>query len=91
MTEKIKKSRDSKGVFAAVFTDFSKSFDCISHVLLLAKLYAYGFDKISLTFMLAIFSQRQQKTKVGSTFSELMSILFDVPQESVSGPLLFII
>ena len=41
--------------------------------------------------MLAILSQRQQKTKVGSTFSELMSILFDVPQESVSGPLLFII
>ena len=59
MTEKIKKSRDSKGVFAAVFTDFSKSLDCISHVLLLAKLYAYGFDKISLTFMLAILSQRQ--------------------------------
>ena len=56
----------------------------------LAKLPAYGFYKISLTFMHAYLSQRLQKTKVGSTFSELMSILFGVPQGSILGPLLFV-
>ena len=41
--------------------------------------------------MHAYLSQRLQKTKVGSTFSELMSILFGVPRGSILGPLLFII
>ena len=91
MIEKIRKIKDSKGVFAAVLTDLSKAFDCISHELLLAKLHAYGFDQISLTFMHAYLSQRLQKTKVGSTFSELMSILFGFPQGSILGPPLFII
>ena len=59
--------------------------------LLLAKLHAYGFDKLSLTFIHSYLSQRQQKAKVGSTFTELRSILFGGPQESIVGPLLFII
>ena len=69
----------------------SKAFDCILHELLLPKLHAYGFDKLSLTFIHAHLSQRQQKTKVGSTFTELRSIIFAGPQESIVGPLLFII
>ena len=39
--------------------------------------------------MHAYLSQRQQKIKVDSTFSELMSILFSVPQGSILGSLLF--
>ena len=70
MIEKIRKIRDSKGVFAAVLTDLYKAFDCILRELLLAKLHAYGFDKI-LTFMYAYLRQRLQKTKVGSTLSKL--------------------
>ena len=76
MIKEIRKIRDSKRVFAALLMDLSKTFDSISHKLLLAKLHAYGFDKILLTFMHASLSQRQQKTKVGSTFSELMSIKY---------------
>ena len=41
--------------------------------------------------MHAYLSQRKQKTKVGSIFTELMSILFGVPQGSILGSLLFII
>ena len=36
-------------------------------------------------------SQREQKSKVGSPFSELMSILFGVTQGSLLGPLLCLI
>ena len=50
-----------------------------------------AFYKISLTFMHVYLSQRVQKTKVCSIFSELMSILFGVPQRYILGPLLFII
>ena len=49
--KKIRKMKDSKGVFAAVLRNLSKAFDCISHELLLGKLNAYGFDKTSLTFI----------------------------------------
>ena len=51
MKEKIVKIGDSKEVFSAVLTDLSKASDRISHELLLAKLHAYSFDKISLTFI----------------------------------------
>ena len=83
--------RDSKGVFAAVLVVLSKAFDCILHELPLAKLNVYGFDETSLTFMYSYLSPRQQKTKVGFTFRELMDILFGVPLGSILGPLLFMI
>ena len=43
--EKMEKVRDNEGFFAAVPTDLSKAFDCISHGLLIAKLNAFAFDK----------------------------------------------
>ena len=90
MIEEKRKTRNSKRVFAAALTDLSKTFDYTLHKPLLGKLHAYGFDKISLAFIHAYLSQRKQKTKVGSTFIELMSILFVVPRGSFLRPLLFI-
>ena len=84
MVEKMKiKNRDNKGVFAAVLTDLSKAFDCIPHGLLIAKLNAFGFDKKSLSFISAYLYNREQKTKVGSEFSDFLSIFFGVPQGSI--------
>ena len=72
-------------------TDLSKAFDCISHELLIAKLNAYGFDETSLKVIISYLKNRTQTTKVGVSFSELLNIIYDVPQGSILGPLLFII
>ena len=74
MIEKLWKIRDNKAVFAAVFTDLSKAFDCISHELLIAELNAYGSDIKSLNFILAYFTNRKQKTKIGLSFSEFLNM-----------------
>ena len=47
LMEKWKKSVNNGGAFGA-FTDLSKTFDCLSHELFIAKLDAYGFDKNTL-------------------------------------------
>ena len=78
MIKKLRKIRDNKGVFAAVFADLSKAFDCISYELLIAKLNACGFDIKPLNFILAYFTNRKQKTKIGSSFSDSLNIIFGV-------------
>ena len=45
MLEKGKSTTDNKKSFAALLTDLSKAFDCLSHDLLIAKLNAYEFNK----------------------------------------------
>ena len=63
----------------------SKAFDSINHELFIAKLNAYGFDSLSLKFISAYLNFRKQKTKVGSTFRDYLSILFGVRQGFITG------
>ena len=91
MIENIKKPRENHGVLTAVMTDLSRAFDCILYELLEAKLHAYGFDESSLKVIISYLKNRMQTTKVGSSFSELLSIIYGVSQGSILGPLLFII
>ena len=62
MVDKIRKIRDNKGVFAAVLTDRSKTFDCIAHGLLIARLNTFIFDK-RLLFFISAYLYKQNKTK----------------------------
>ena len=80
---------DNKEFHAAILTDLSKAFDCISHDLLIAKLNAYGFDLIALKLIYDHLSDRSQKIKVGSLFSACLDIIYGVPQGSILGLLLF--
>ena len=44
MIEKWRESLDSGGNFEALLTDLSKTFDCLSHILLISKFNAYGLE-----------------------------------------------
>ena len=72
-----------------LLTDLSKAVDCIGHDILIAKLNAYGFDQNALNAIHNDLFRRSQKTKVTFSFSDLLDILYGVPQGSILGPLLF--
>ena len=89
MTEKWRKILDQGEDAAALITDLSKAFDCIDHDLLIAKLHAYGFRYNSLKYAYSYITEREQRVKINSTYSNWSKIPSGVPQGSILGPLLF--
>ena len=80
MLEKWKRSIDNGKMFGALLTDLSKAFDCIDHELLIAKLNPYGFSLTALKLMHSYLSNRKQRTKINSSYSSWLEIIFGVPQ-----------
>ena len=89
LIEKWRISLDKGGYAGAIMMDLSKAFDTLNHDLLIAKLYAYGFDKISLKLIKSYLTGRWQRTKVNNSYSSWTKIMHGVPQGSVLGPLFF--
>ena len=87
--EGLKKCLDKKDVAGAVLMDLSKSFDCLSLILLLAKLKSYGFSDNAMEFRYSDLEKRVQRVKINSDFSDWMETEQGVPQGSILGPLLF--
>ena len=86
MIDRWQKAIDNKYIAGALLTDLSKAFDCLNHDLLIAKIHAYGFDKLSFHHIYSYLSGRKQRTKVNSSFSKWINILIGVPQGSILGP-----
>ena len=89
MLERWKSATDNKRPFGPLHTDLSKTFDCLSHNLLIAKLNAYGFNMSALRFVHSYLKHRIQRTKINSEYRSWEEIMFGVPQGSILGPLLF--
>ena len=68
---------------------FIEGFDCLDHELLIAKLNAYGFSLTALKLVHNYLSNRKQRTKINSSYSSLLEIIFGVPQGLILGSLLF--
>ena len=89
MLEKWKKFVDKGRTFGASLTDLSKTFDCLDHESLTAKLNAHGFTLPALKLIQNYQSNRKQRTKINSSYSERLEIISGVPQGSILGPLIF--
>ena len=82
-------SLDRGRFVGAILMDLSKDYDCLPHDLLLAKLQAYGFSKESMRLFLSHLTNRTQRIKIDSTFSDWTNILKGIPQGSILSTLLF--
>ena len=61
----------------------------IPHDLLIPKLEEYDLHRTSLHLLRDYLSNRIQRTKIGSSFSDWWDIICGIPQGSILGPLLF--
>ena len=84
-------SLNNKKYLLAIFLDFSKAFDTISHDILLKKLEYMGFRGPILNILKSYLSNRKQFVSIGGSTSETLETTIGVPQGSTLGPLLFII
>ena len=66
-----------------------KAFDYLTYELLIPELHAYGFSLAALRLVHSYLSNRKQRTKINESYSSGEEILFEVPQGSILGPLLF--
>ena len=80
---------DNSEYVYTVLIDLSKAYGYIPHDLLIAKLEAYDLDKTILHLLRDYLSNRKQRTKIGSSFSDWWDIIGGIPQGSILGPLLF--
>ena len=83
LIEKWRSHLDKSGIVGTILLDLSKAFDCLPHDLLIAKLEAYGYGKDALDLLHNYLTNRKQRVKVGSKYSEWSAILKGVPQGSV--------
>ena len=74
-----------------VFLDISKAFDKVWHDEIIFKLKAYGVEGEPLFLLKNYLENREHRIVLNCQTSEWRKIISGVPQESVLGPLLFLI
>ena len=87
--ENWKPATNNKKAFGALLTDFSRAFDCLSDDLLIEKLNAYRSNISALRFVHSYLKNHMQRTTINSEYNSWEEIMFEVPQGSILGPLLF--
>jgi len=82
---------DNKKLQTAIYIDFSKAFDTVSHPKIMAKLKSHGITGDLLSIIEDFLHDRSQQTRVGSRLSDTIFLTSGIVQGSCLGPLLFLI
>jgi len=97
LTGSVLKSFCQKLYVGGTFCDLSKAFDCVNREILLTKLHFYGIQVITIDWFRSYSTNRKQKVeiKLPNSTHNLVSdwgiLQHGVPQESILGPLLFLV
>ncbi len=82
---------DQGRVNAVVFLDLKKAFDTVNHGILLSKMNAFGLGGAVGNWFKSYLSNRSQKCYVNGHLSNNSTLLCDIPQGTILGPLLFLL
>ena len=91
LVEKIRKAWQKGSHCLGVFIDFRKAFDTVNHQILITKMERLGIRGTVLKLFKSYLENRKQYVAFGSAESLPQEVGIGVPQDSILGPLLFII
>ena len=91
LTNKLTDAIGENKITAGIFLDLSKAFDTVDHSILINKLEHYGIRGLALDWFKNYLENRSQIVTFMNCLSSKENITCGVPQESVLGPLLFLI
>ena len=88
----IRNTLDNGNFACVVFIDLQKVFDTgINHDILLSKLNHYSIRGVAFDWLKSCLSNRTQYATINNERCEIQTIKYGVPQDSILGPLLFLI